>query len=127
MTQDGYVPPTCTFDVTPGSISGGAEVPLAVLPSRQPIRLTWAASSDAAGPPSTRRRWDTGEVLSDGALGYWRLNEVSTSAIVADLTGRGQTGFLQGGITLQQTGAVSGDAATTLDGTGRSRLANQPP
>jgi len=54
-------------------------------------------------------------VLSDGAINYWRLNEVSGTT-ARDILGN-INGVYGGGYTLNQPGAVVGDAAVALNGT----------
>ena len=67
----------------------------------------------------------SGAVLGDGAQSYWRLGEAS-GAVAASETGSGG-GSYQGGVTLGQPGALSGDGNTSvaLDGaTGAVSLPN---
>jgi hypothetical protein len=56
------------------------------------------------------------KVISDGAVAYWRLDETS-GTLAKDLIG-GNTGTISGGVTLNQPGALAGDAAMAFDGTG---------
>jgi Glycoside Hydrolase Family 113/Concanavalin A-like lectin/glucanases superfamily len=59
-------------------------------------------------------------VLADGPAAYWRLNEAAGASMVADATGHGHTGTLQGGVTLGTAGVLAGDSAATFNGsTGR--------
>lgn len=58
------------------------------------------------------------EVLADGPVGYWKLGE-QIVAVAVDSSGNGNTGTYTGGVTLAQTGALTGDADTAalFDGT----------
>jgi hypothetical protein len=83
----------------------------------QPIEQISAISTPntiAAGTSSVDGYSRT--VLSDGPIAYWRLDEALGSATVADATGHGYAGTLQGGITLGATGVVSGNTAGSFDG-----------
>src|SRR5215468_8331778 len=59
------------------------------------------------------------QVIADGAIAYWRLNETSGTTAVDSIGGF--NGTISGGVTLGQPGAlVDGDKAMTFDGsTGR--------
>jgi len=65
-------------------------------------------------------------VLADSPASYWKLNE-SVGPVFADATNRGNSGFGEmlnpngvytGGVTLNQSGALTSDSAITLDGVG---------
>lgn len=57
------------------------------------------------------------QVLADGALGYWRLNELVGATSAVDTTGHGYTGTPTA-VTFGQTGALSdGSKAGLFDGT----------
>lgn len=57
-------------------------------------------------------------ILADQPVGYWRLGEPS-GLVARDLSGHGNDGSYQGGVTLGRAGALVGDpdTATALDGT----------
>jgi hypothetical protein len=60
-------------------------------------------------------------VLADGAIAYWRLGDVTRTA--HDQTGRGHTGTLVGGVTINQPGALTdGDRAMGFDGIVGTRI-----
>ena len=50
-------------------------------------------------------------ILALSPLGYWKLGEASGST-VADSSGNGNAGTIHGGVTLAQTGGLTGDAST---------------
>jgi len=55
------------------------------------------------------------QVIADGAIAYWRLNELSGTTAVDSIGGF--NGTISGGVTLGQPGAiVDGDKAMTFDG-----------
>jgi hypothetical protein len=60
-------------------------------------------------------------VIRDGALAYWRLDEAS-GLIARDRIG-GNNGTISGGVTLNQPGALAGDAAMAFDGTSSKIIA----
>jgi head-tail adaptor len=66
-------------------------------------------------------------VIADGAVAYWRLDEIS-GTVAKDIIG-GATGTISGGVTLNQPGALlDGNRAMTFNGTGgvRSPSRNYP-
>src|SRR5215471_5997902 len=55
------------------------------------------------------------QVIADGAIAYWRLDELSGTTAV-DIIG-GNNGTISGGVTLGQTGALAdGNKAMAFDG-----------
>lgn len=65
------------------------------------------------------------QVRADGAVAYWRLDEIS-GLTVRDSIG-GNNGTISGGVTLNQSGALVGDAAMAFDGVdGRIVVPNGP-
>jgi hypothetical protein len=54
------------------------------------------------------------QVLADGAVAYWRLDEIS-GLTARDSIG-GNNGTISGGVTLNQPGALAGDSAMVFDG-----------
>jgi hypothetical protein len=64
-------------------------------------------------------------VLADSPTAYWRLDDAAGSSTVADASGHGHTGTVQGGVTLGATGVLSNDSAATFDGrSGSISIAN---
>jgi len=60
-------------------------------------------------------------ILSEGPIAYWRLGDVTATAL--DQTGRGHTGVVQGGITINVPGAIGdGDRAMHFSGAVGSRI-----
>lgn len=57
------------------------------------------------------------QVLSEVPIGYWRLDDSSTTAI--DISGQNNNGIYENGVTLGVTGIISGDsdAAASFNGT----------
>lgn len=56
-------------------------------------------------------------ILGDAPVAYWRLGDALGSSTVADSSGNGHTGTVNGGITLGQTGAIrDGNTAALFDG-----------
>ncbi|MGH7837300.1 MAG: LamG domain-containing protein, partial [Candidatus Binataceae bacterium] len=56
-------------------------------------------------------------ILIDQPIGYYRLDEASTSPVIIDSAVQlGNNGLYQGGVTFGATGVNSGDTAVTLDG-----------
>src|SRR2546428_9914972 len=53
-------------------------------------------------------------LLSDGPAGYWRLGEPAGATTAADASGNAITGSYQQGVSLGQTGAISGDSAAAF-------------
>lgn len=49
-------------------------------------------------------------ILADGPVGYWRLNDAVGSGTVADSSGNGYTGTVNGGVTLGETGFLASAA-----------------
>src|SRR5262245_30947541 len=54
-------------------------------------------------------------VVSDGAVAYWRLGETSGTTAIDNVGGN--NGTISGGVTLNQPGPWSGNAAMAFDGT----------
>ena len=119
VTQAAWVAPTCTTTVNPSSVASGAAGAAGSLAvTETDPSCGWTATSDASwltvGAPTYGY---PGQVLADGAIGYWRLNE-SGGTSVADRSGHGLSGVAtSSGVTWQQAGAVAGDTAALFNGT----------
>src|SRR5262245_49341818 len=55
------------------------------------------------------------QVIADGAVAFWRLGETSGTTAVDNVGGN--NGTISGGVTLNQPGPWSGNAAMAFDGT----------
>jgi hypothetical protein len=65
------------------------------------------------------------QVLADGAVAYWRLDEIS-GLTARDSIG-GNNGTISGGVTLNQPGALAGDSAMAFNGiNGQIAIPNGP-
>jgi len=87
-----------TLGSTTGSWTGTAPITYA----RQ-----WQRCTTTTGPSYS------GSVLADSPSVYWRLGE-STGTAAADASGNARPGTYAGGVTLNQPGALSGDANTAV-------------
>jgi hypothetical protein len=90
------------------SVLSGAVV-LVVLQPVQEFSAMYGPIAVAAGSASVDSYSQS--VLADNPIAYWRFDEAPGSTTVADATGHGYSGTLQGGVTLGATGAVSGNSA----------------
>ena len=115
VTQAGLV---CSYAVSPSSVAspslGASGV---VIVTSNASSCTWSASSDAGWLSlGTASRGYPAQVLTDGAVGYWRLGEAS-GATAADSTGHALAGIISGGVTLAQAGATAdGNTAAAFNG-----------
>lgn len=65
-------------------------------------------------------------VLRDQPLGYWRFGDPAGSSTVADSSGNGYTGTVNGGVTLGEPGALTGDSTTCALFDGATGYINLP-
>ena len=115
---------TCTYSVSPSTVASeaGGGAGLLTVTASDPS-CSWTASSSAGwATVSDAIAGYAGRILNDGAVGYWRLNESSGAAVVSDFSGHELTGIVEGGVSLQQTGAITGDSAVAFDGPAPSPL-----
>jgi RHS repeat-associated protein len=123
--------PDCSYTVsapTP-SASGGATV-VDVAASDQ--YCAWTVSEDSPWLADAHvLRGYGAQVVTDGAIGYWRLDEsaAATPPVAAiDVTGYGRHGtYATSGVTLGQIGATAdGDGAAKFDGSGSVTIGDVP-
>jgi RHS repeat-associated protein len=113
--------PDCSLAVSAPTLSasGGAAI-VDVVASDQ--YCAWTATEDSPWLADTHvLRGYAAQVVTDGAVGYWRLNESASAAppvSAIDVTGHGRHGvYAASGVALGQAGATAdGDGAARFDG-----------
>src|SRR5262249_26472378 len=98
----------CSFTMSPSSLSPGETGGTGVISVTANLwACAWSAQSQATWTAiGTRLYGYAAQVLVDGAVGYWRLDEASGTSL-ADRRGEGLTAAVNGTVTLQQNGALA--------------------
>ena len=106
----------CNYSVAPGTIAApGTGASGSVLVTSVP-GCAWVATTEASwiGLSAILDGY-RGQVITNGAAGYWRLGEVSGSTAI-DASGNGHSGLYEGAYAQGVGGALAdGDGAVSLD------------
>lgn len=117
--EEAKAEPPCTFSVSPTSAASAAEGSSGTVNISASSGCQWSAAASAP--------WITlsamldgygGQVVADGAKGYWRLDEAN-GATAHDVTGHGLAGTYNGNYVQGVAGAIAGNPAVSFqDGSG---------
>lgn len=94
------------------------------LTASDPTKFVWGGNNAQGQYISPGWKWSQGEykrtyrdvILFDKPVAYYRLGETTGMTVANDSSGNGNTGTIHGGVTLQQPGILTSDAAMKFDG-----------